>query len=126
MRRGDVFWVDFGQPFGSEPGYRRPALVVQADTFNESGLGTVILVPLTKNREWEAAPGNVLLRPKETSLTLPSVANVSQMTVADRRYCWTQLVARLCCRRLPWPPEPTPSSPTVSRRRFKNRTPAAP
>ena len=85
MRRGEVFWVDFGQPFGSEPGYRRPAVVIQADTFNESRIATVILLPLTKNRDWAASPGNVLLRPKDSGLSHPSVANVSQVAVADRR-----------------------------------------
>ena len=85
MRRGELWWVDFGQPFGSEPGYRRPALVIQADPFNQSNINTVLLVPLTKTLEWASAPGNVLCRPKETGLKKPSVANVSQLTVADRR-----------------------------------------
>jgi mRNA interferase MazF len=85
VRRGEVWWVDFGQPFGSEPGYRRPAVVVQADAFNKSQLGTVLLVPLTRTLEWAKAPGNVLLRPRQTGLRHSSVANVSQLTVADRR-----------------------------------------
>jgi mRNA interferase MazF len=85
VRRGEVWWVDFGQPFGSEPGYRRPAVIVQADSFNRSQLGTVLLVPLTRTLEWAKAPGNVLLRPKQTGLEHPSVANVSQVTVSDRR-----------------------------------------
>lgn len=85
MRRGEVWWVDFGLPFGSEPGYRRPAVIVQADAFNRSRIGTVLLVPLTRTLEWAKAPGNLLLRPKQTGLKLPSVANVSQVTVSDRR-----------------------------------------
>jgi len=85
VRRGEVWWVDFGLPFGSEPGYRRPAVVVQADAFNESRLGTVLLVPLTRALEWAKAPGNVLLRAKHTGLKHSSVANVSQLTVSDRR-----------------------------------------
>jgi mRNA interferase MazF len=85
MRRGEVWWVDFGEPFGSEPGYGRPALIVQADSFNKSRLGTVLLVPLTRTVEWGEAPGNVMCRPKETGLKHLSVANVSQLTVADRR-----------------------------------------
>jgi mRNA interferase MazF len=48
--------VDFGQPFGSEPGYRRPALLVQSDPFNQSAIQTVILIPLTKSRELAPAP----------------------------------------------------------------------
>jgi mRNA interferase MazF len=85
MRRGDVWWVDFGEPFGSEPGYRRPALVVQIDALNRSTIGTVLLVPLTRTLAWAGAPGNVLCRAKATGLKHASVANVSQLTVADRR-----------------------------------------
>jgi mRNA interferase MazF len=85
VRRGEVWWVDFGLPFGSEPGCRRPAVVVQADAFNKSQLGTVLVVPLTRTLEWAKAPGNLLLRPKQTGLKHPSVANVSQVTVSDRR-----------------------------------------
>ena len=85
MRRGEVWWVDFGQPYGSEPGYRRPGVVVQADPFNESNINTVLLVPLTRTTGWAGAPGNVPCRPKDTGLEHPSVANVSQLTVADRR-----------------------------------------
>ena len=85
MRRGEVWWADFGQPFGSEPGYKRPVVVVQADPFNKSTLQTVLLVPLTRALEWSRAPGNVLCRPKHTGLKHTSVANVTQLTVADRR-----------------------------------------
>ena len=85
MRRGEVWWVDFGQPFESEPAYRRPALVVQSDIFNKSSISTVLLVPLTRTLEWAGAPGNVLCRPRDTGLKHKSVANISQLTVADRR-----------------------------------------
>jgi mRNA interferase MazF len=85
MRRGEVWWVDFGIPFGSEPGYRRPAVVVQSDNLNKSRVGTVLLVPLTKNLGWTTAPGNVACRARDTGLKHRSVANVSQLTVADRR-----------------------------------------
>lgn len=84
-RRGEIWWTDFGQPFGSEPGYRRPALVVQADPFNESTIQTVILIPLTRTLELASASGNVLCRSRDTGLPKTSVVNVSQVTVADRR-----------------------------------------
>ena len=85
MRRGEIWWVDFATPFGSEPGFRRPAVVVQADPFNDSMISTVLLVPLTRSVGLSGAPGNVLCRPRETGLRHPSVANVSQVTVVDRR-----------------------------------------
>jgi mRNA interferase MazF len=85
MRRGEVWWVDFGLPLGSEPGYRRPAVIVQSDALNKSAIGTVLLVPLTRTQQWAAAPGNVPCRARDTGLRHRSVANVSQLTVTDRR-----------------------------------------
>jgi mRNA interferase MazF len=85
VRRGEVWWVDFGERFGSEPGCKRPALVVQADPFNVSTIATVLIVPLSKSVGLAAAPGNLLCRPKDTGLRHPSVVNVSQLAVADRR-----------------------------------------
>lgn len=85
MRRGDVWWVDFGEPFGSEPGYRRPAVIIQADAVNKSAIATVLVVPLTRTLHWATAPGNVLCRPRQTGLKHASVANVSLLTAADRR-----------------------------------------
>ena len=49
MIRGDIWWVDFGEPLGSEPGWRRPAIIVQSDDFNKSDMNTTIVIPLTTN-----------------------------------------------------------------------------
>jgi mRNA interferase MazF len=84
LRRGEIWWADFGRPAGSEPGYRRPVLVVQSDAFNESNISTVIVVPLTKNLRLAAAPGNVACGARQTGLPARSVANVSQLTVLNR------------------------------------------
>ena len=84
MNRGEIWWADFGQPFGPEPGYRRPVLVLQADAFNRSRIQTVLVVPLSTNTGLALAPGNVVCRPRETGLDRKSVANVSQLTVVDR------------------------------------------
>jgi mRNA interferase MazF len=43
IRRGQVWWVDFGEPRGSEPGFRHPALVLQRDEVNASNLATVVV-----------------------------------------------------------------------------------
>lgn len=58
---------------------------MQADAFNRSQLATVLLVPLTRSLEWARAPGNILRHPRHTGLEHASVANVSQLTVSDRR-----------------------------------------
>ncbi len=59
-------------------------LVIQGNVFNRSRLGTVVCVALTSNIRWAEAPGNVLLRSKETGLPKDSVANVSQIVTIDR------------------------------------------
>lgn len=49
MTRGDIFMLNFGVPFGSEPGYRRPVVIVQAEKENLNNLNTTVVVPLTSN-----------------------------------------------------------------------------
>jgi mRNA interferase MazF len=84
IAQGEVWWADLGDPIGSEPGYRRPVVVVQGDAFNASSLRTVVCVVLTSNLKWADAPGNVLLATRTTGLGKPSVANVSQLVTLDR------------------------------------------
>ena len=84
ISQGDVWWADLGEPAGSEPGFRRPVIVVQGDSFNRSTLRTVVAVPLTSNLRWAAAPGNVQLSARATGLPRDSVANVSQLVALDR------------------------------------------
>ena len=84
MTRGEIWWADFGIPFGSEPGFRRPVLIIQDDSFNKSKINTVIVVPLTTNLLLENAPGNVLLEKEESSLSKDSVIVVSQIGVLDK------------------------------------------
>lgn len=84
ISQGETWWADLGEPIGSAPGFRRPVLVVQGDALNQSRISTVICVPLTSNLKWAVAPGNVLLKAKQTSLPKDSVANVSQIVAVDR------------------------------------------
>ena len=49
MTRGEIWWVDFGIPYGSEPGYSRPAVVIQENSFNSSNINTTVVIPLTTN-----------------------------------------------------------------------------
>ena len=84
IAQGEVWWAVLGIPAGSEPGFRRPVVVVQGDAFNASTLRTVVCVVLTSNRKWADAPGNVLLSARSTGLPKASVANVSQLVTLDR------------------------------------------
>jgi mRNA interferase MazF len=84
VAQGDVRWADLPAPTGSEPGFRRPIVVVQGNSFNRSRISTTVCVPLTSNLKWAAAPGNVLLTAGTTGLPKDSVANVSQIVSIDR------------------------------------------
>ena len=84
MTRGEVWWADFGLPFGSEPGFRRPVMILQSDEFNRSAIRTVVIVPFSTNLGLEHAPGNVLIPKEVTKLPKDSVAVVSQIVALDR------------------------------------------
>jgi mRNA interferase MazF len=94
MKRGEIWWATLPEPGGSEPGYARPVIVVQADSFNASRIRTVIVVIITKNLALADAPGNVFLPQKHTGLPRDSVANVSQVYTIDQSYL-TEKVSRL-------------------------------
>ena len=84
MIRGEIWWVSLPTPSASEPGYRRPVLVVQSDAFNRSSIGTVIVASITKNQDLAAAPGNVRITTRQSGLRQPSVVNVSQVLTIGR------------------------------------------
>lgn len=84
MTRGEIWWVDFGVPFGSEPGWRRPSIIVQSDLFNQTSMHTTIVIPLTSNLRLADFPGNMLLSSNETGLSKDSVAVTPQITVIDK------------------------------------------
>ena len=72
------------RPFGVGAGLPLAGVVVQGEAFNASRLATVVVVPLTSNLRWAAAPGNVVLEARQTGLPRDSVANVSQIVAVDR------------------------------------------
>ena len=84
VRQGDLIWVDFGVPIGSQPGYQRPAVVVQCDLFNKTALNTCIVAAVTTNLRLGDAPGNVRLARGEAKLAEPSVVNVTSLTAVDQ------------------------------------------
>ena len=94
IAQGEIWWADLAEPMGSEPGYRRPVIIVQGDPLNRSRIGTAVVVPLTSNMEWAGAPGNIALPSELTGLSRDSVANVSQIMTLDSRTL-TERVSKL-------------------------------
>jgi mRNA interferase MazF len=84
IAQGEVWWATLAEPEGSAPGFRRPVVVVQGDSFNRSRIATVVCVALTSNLKLAEAPGNVVLPPRITGLERDSVANVSQIVTLDK------------------------------------------
>jgi len=94
ISRGEIWWADLVDPMGSGPGFRRPVVVVQGDSFNLRRIASVLCIPLTSNLKWAGAPGNVLLETRLTGLPMDSVANVSQAVALDKSML-TERVAKL-------------------------------
>lgn len=84
MKRGEVWWASLPEPTGSRPGFRRPVLVVQSNSFNQSRISTVVVAVVTSNVALAEAPGNVRLAKSEAGLPRASVVNVSQLLTIDR------------------------------------------
>jgi len=84
MDRGEVWWAELPDPVASEPGFRRPVVIVSSNAFNRSRIRTVSAVVLTSNLRLSEAPGNVLLAAAESGLPKDSVANVSQVVTLGK------------------------------------------
>ncbi len=94
VKRGELWWATLPEPRGSEPGFRRPVLVIQADSFNSSRIGTVVVAVITSTQHLAEAPGNVRLTQQQSNLTRDSVVNVSQVITLDRGFL-TEKVGQL-------------------------------
>jgi mRNA interferase MazF len=73
-------------PRESEPGYQRPVLVIQSNAFNASRIQTVLAAVITSNLDLAAAPGNLILKRKQSKLTRDSVVKVSQVVTLNRSF----------------------------------------
>src|SRR3972149_6388638 len=86
MERGEVWWAQLPDPVASEPGFRRPVIIIQSNAFNRSRIRTIVAVVLTSNLRLAEAPGNVLIPATDSGLPKDSVANVSQIITLDRTF----------------------------------------
>lgn len=84
ISQGDIFWIEFPEPSGSEPGYFHPHVVIQNNLFNQSRINTVVVCTLTSNLKRSNAPGNVTLRIGEANLPKKSVVNISQIFTVNK------------------------------------------
>jgi mRNA interferase MazF len=84
IQRGEVYWVDLGEPEGSRPAKRRPVLVISDDLYNSSNLSTIIAVTLTGTLRLADMPGNVRIVKGDAGITRDCVANVTALVTLDK------------------------------------------
>ena len=94
MIKGEIWWAILPSPRGSEPGKKRPVLVIQGDNFNRSSISTVICAVITSNINIANAPANIILEKTDSGLDKTSVINFSQIITLDKSF-FTDLVSML-------------------------------
>ena len=85
MMNGEIWWVDFQEPRGSTPAFKRPGIIVQNNELNASELKSTIVIPITTNCRLADYKGNVFLNKSESKLSKDSVALCSQITTVDKQ-----------------------------------------
>lgn len=85
ISQGDVFWASLSRSTGSEPGERRPVVIVQRDSINRSKFQSVLVVPLTRQIKHANIPGNILLQKGDANLPSPSLARCTHVMVIDKQ-----------------------------------------
>ena len=86
VKRGEIWWATLDEPIASEPGYRRPVVIVSSNEFNQSRISTVIVAIVTSNLRLADAPGNFSISKKESGLSKESVVNISQVLTLDKSF----------------------------------------
>lgn len=99
MKRGELWWATLGTPRGSEPGYKRPVVIISANAYNQSQINTVIVATITSNMRLANAPGNISLAKRDSDLPQESVINISQLTTVDKSFL-LEKISRLPDRKL--------------------------
>jgi len=94
IKRGEIWWASLAEPRGSEPGFRRPVLIISSNEFNKSAIQTVIVAVISSNILLANAPGNFVLTPASSGLKQDSVVNISQLLTIDKSFL-TKKVGRL-------------------------------
>ncbi|MCL2923260.1 MAG: type II toxin-antitoxin system PemK/MazF family toxin [Trichodesmium sp. MAG_R04] len=79
INQGDIFWIELGEPSGSQLSYRHPHVVIQNNVFNFSLIKTVVVCSLGSNMKLAAVPGNIVLSLGEANLPDQRIVNIAQL-----------------------------------------------
>ncbi|MCK5521135.1 MAG: type II toxin-antitoxin system PemK/MazF family toxin [Candidatus Marinimicrobia bacterium] len=86
MQKGEIWWASLPLPRRSEPGKKRPVLILQSDHFNKSKINTIICAIITSNTDLSGVPGTITLSKRESNLSKKSIVNLSQIVTLDKSY----------------------------------------
>ena len=88
VRRGEIWWVDFGTPKGSEQGGRRPALIIQNDIGNTHSTTTIIAAITSKTKTSYPFHVEVSVQesglPQDSTLLLEQILTISKSRLMKR------------------------------------------
>lgn len=82
IKRGDIYYYDFGKNNGSVQCGKRPVLCIQSDEFN-SKAPTIIVAAITTVIKKQYLPSHVLL-PENTGLKQPSMVLIEQIRAVNK------------------------------------------
>ena len=82
IKRGDIYYFDFGENRGSIQSGNRPVLVLQADNFNTKA-PTIIVAAITTVIKKQYLPSHVVL-PDDTGLKQPSMVLIEQIRAVNK------------------------------------------
>lgn len=82
MRRGQVYYINLGQPVGSEQGGRRPCVIIQNNIGNDHSQ-TVIIAPMTASGK-KYLPTHVETTDEDKKLFIGSVILTEQIQTIDK------------------------------------------
>lgn len=89
VRRGEIYWVDWGKGKGSEQEGIRPALIIQNNTGNQYS-PNVVIASFTKSIPPKVYPFQVRCTPSESGLNiicvvdLASIITISKTRLGDK------------------------------------------
>ena len=99
VRRGELYWLDWGQGKGSEQSGQRPGLIIQNDIGNRYSSNTIVASVTTAIPKGVPYPFLVICSPSESGLDrksaidLASIMTISKTRLRDR--CGRLIAAKM-------------------------------
>lgn len=83
VRRGEVYWVDFGEVRGKEMAGKHPALVLSINSLNRLAFLYVVVPGTSANNVANSYPTDVLVVPADSGLPHDTVFKCQRLVAID-------------------------------------------